>query len=182
MGMIETKEALEEEVIYHVISRGNNKIKVFYVGHDYRKYINSMTKNKQKYKFLLLAYALMPNHIHLMILTKKIGDLSHIMNSLSLSYSKWHNRRYGCVGHVWQGRYKGRIIKDDNDLLSCMAYIEMNPVRARLVNNPKAYKWSSCYERFSKTKDQIIDLHPVYLELSSDEQKRRKAYYEIMIR
>ena len=180
--MIEPKKELGEGVIYHVISRGNNKNKVFHVGHDYRKYITNIAKNKQKHGFLLFAYALLPNHIHLLILTKKSGDLSSIMNSLSLSYSKWHNRRYGCVGHVWQGRYKGRIVKDDNDFLSCMAYIEMNPVKAGLVENPEAYKWSSCYERFNSVHDRLIDFHPVYLELGSTELKRRKAYYEIMFR
>ena len=91
--MIEPKKELGEGVIYHVISRGNNKNKVFHVGHDYRKYITNIAKNKQKHGFLLFAYALLPNHIHLLILTKKSGDLSSIMNSLSLSYSKWHNRR-----------------------------------------------------------------------------------------
>ena len=177
------KQGQEEgRVIYHVYCRGNNKAKVFHVGHDYAKYKRNIIRYKQKYDFKIYSYSLMPNHPHLLIEPKSPTDITSIMRSLNLSYSVWHNRRYSCVGHVWQGRYKSRIVKDDNDLLSCMSYIEMNPVKAGLVEDPVHYKWGSCCERFIKVKEIIIDLHPTYLQLGSTKKERRKVYYEIMFR
>ena len=176
------QEVAEEKMIYHVYCRGNNKVKIFHVGYDYDKYKRNLIKYKKKYGFMLYSYSLMPNHPHLLLEPQSPEDLTKIMRSLNLSYSVWHNRRYGCVGHVWQGRYKSKIIKNDNGFIACMAYIEMNPIRAGLTSNPEAYKWSSCHERFAKTKDRIIDFHPIYLELGSTELERRKVYYEIMFK
>lgn len=171
---------VEEGAIYHIYCRGNNKAKVFVTSDDYRKYIRNLAIYKMKYKFKLYAHALIPNHPHLLIEPSGPDELSRIMRSLNTSYSMWHNRRYDCVGHVWQGRFGSRIIKDDRDFLTCLAYIEMNPVRAGLVDDPESYKWSSCYERFHTTKDSLIDMHPAYMELGETEQERRCRYYEIM--
>ncbi len=173
---------LAEEAIYHVYCRGNNKVKVFHVGHDYSKYRSNILKYKKKYGFKIYFYLLMPNHLHLLIEPRLIGDLSKIMHSLNLSYTMWHNRRYDCVGHIWQSRYRSRIINSDTDLINCMAYIEMNQVNAGLAKGPELYKWSSCYERFKKIKDRILDFNPIYLELGADEQERRRIYYEIMLK
>jgi putative transposase len=176
------EDGVSEEMIYHAYCRGNNKMKIFHVGYDYAKYKRNIIKYKEKYRFKLYAYSLMPNHLHLLLELQSPGDITKVMKSLNLSYSAWHNRRYGCVGHVWQGRYKHRSIENDNDFLFCMAYIEMNPVKAGLTDVAEDYKWSSCYERFKKTKDRIIDFHPIYLDLSPNEQERRRVYYEIMHR
>jgi putative transposase len=169
-----------EGVIYHAYARGNNKLKIFHIGHDYAKYKRNILKYKQKYNFKLYAYTLMPNHVHLLLEPELQQNVREIMKSLNLSYSLWHNRRYGCVGHVWQGRYRRRFIKDDNDFLVCMAYIEMNPVKAGLVENPQSYKWSSYHERSMKSQDRLIEFHPIFLELSSNEDQRMKAYHAIM--
>ena len=180
--MVREARLLEEGAIYHVTCRGNNRTKIFYVTEDYRKYISNLIINKLKYKFKLYAYVLMVNHLHLLIEPQFLKDLTQIMRSLSISYSVWHNRRYGCVGHVWQGRFGSRIIKNDQDLLACMAYIEMNPVKAGLVEDPALYKWSSCYERFHASKDGLLDMHPVYLELANTEEERRCIYYGILFK
>ena len=173
---------IDEDAIYHVMCRGNNKVKIFHVGHDYRKYVSNLFKYKDLYKFELYGFALLPNHLHILIKPKHQIELSVLMRSLSISYSVWHNRRYDCVGHVWQDRFKSRIIKNDNDFIACMAYIEMNPVRAGLTNDPETYKWSSCHERFVKTKDMLINFHPIYLEMGPTDSERRRIYYEIMFR
>jgi putative transposase len=171
-----------EDAIYHVMCRGNNKVKIFHVGHDYRKYISNLLRYKELCKFKIYAFALLPNHLHMLIQPKSPIELSSLMRSLSISYSVWHNRRYDCVGHVWQDRFKSRIINDDNDFIACMLYIEMNPVRAGLTDRPQEYKWSSCSERFSKRSNILIDFHPIYLQMGLTEQERRRAYYEIMFR
>jgi len=166
-----------EGAIYHVYGRGNNKFKIFHVGYDYAKYKRNLVKYKSQYLFKLYSYAMLPNHLHLLIEPKLPGDLSKIMQSLNLSYAKWHNKRYDCVGHVWQGRYGDRVIKNDQNLISCMAYIENNPVKAGLVEDPGAYKWSSCHERFHNMKDSLIDFHPTYLALGESDQERKRIYY-----
>ncbi|NQT95090.1 MAG: transposase [Candidatus Omnitrophica bacterium] len=173
---------IAEGAIYHVYCRGNNKVKVFHVGHDYRKYITNLLKYKQMYKFMLYAYSLMQNHLHLLIEPTREGNLSQIMRSLNVSYSIWHNRRYDCVGHVWQGRFQSRIIKDEADFINCMAYIETNPVRAGLAKDPELYKWCSCCERFNSAKTSIIELHPGYIALGETKEERRCVYHEIMFK
>ena len=174
--------SLAEEAVYHVYCRGNNKVRVFHVGRDYAKYRSNILKYKKKYRFKIYSYSLMPNHLHLLIEPQLIGDLCKIMRSLNLSYTMWHNRRYDCVGHIWQSRYRSRIIKSDTDFINCMAYIEMNQVRAGLAKSPELYKWSSCYERFKKTKDRIIDFYPTYLTLGADQQERKRIYMRLCSR
>ena len=173
---------IDKDAIYHVMCRGNNKAKIFHVGHDYRKYISNLSRYKQLYKFKIYAFALLPNHLHMLIHPTSPVELSSLMRSLNISYSVWHNRRYACVGHVWQDRFRSRIINDDNDFIACMSYIEMNPVRARLTDAPQAYKWSSCSERFSERSNILIDFHPIYLQVGLNKQERRRVYYEIMFR
>ena len=141
---------LTEDGIYHVFCRGNNKLKVFHVGYDYKKYISNLLKHKQKYGFKIYSYLLMPNHLHILIEPRFSSDLSRIMCSLNLSYTMWHNKRYSCIGYPWQSRYKSRIIKSDTDFMNCMAYVEMNPIKAGLADNLELYKWSSCKQRFFK--------------------------------
>ncbi|NQT89959.1 MAG: transposase [Candidatus Omnitrophica bacterium] len=172
----------EEGATYHVYCRGNNKVKIFYATDDYRKFKRNLTRYKSKYGFRLYAYALMVNHIHLLVEPKEIDGLPAIMKSLNVSYSIWHNRRYDCVGHVWQGRYNSKIIKDERSFLTCMGYIEMNPVRAGIVVEPASYKWSSCYERFHRVRDPIIDIYSLFNEIGRTNQERRSAYYDIMLK
>ena len=173
---------VDEDAVYHVICRGNNKAKIFHVGQDYQKYISNLMKYKELHRFKLYAFTLLPNHIHMLIKPDYCTGLSVLMRSINISYSVWHNRRYGCIGHVWQDRFKSRIIKDDDDFIRCMAYIEMNPVRAGLARTIEDYLWSSRHNRFSRPKDGIIDLHAAFLELGLSEYDRKKRYYELVFR
>ena len=167
---------VEDGAVYHVYCRGNNKMKIFHVSHDYGKYIRNIEKYKKQFMFKLYAYTLMPNHLHLLLKPKVADDLSEIMRSLNVSYSMWHNRRYGCVGHVWQGRFQSKIIRADEDFLRCMVYIEENPVKAGIVIDARAYRWSSCYKRFTGNDQAILDMDLVYVNLGKTEKERRLAY------
>jgi putative transposase len=148
---------LIENAAYHVTTRGNHKKKVFYEDADYIKFLGYLKRYKNKYDIRVYAYCLMPNHIHILAAPKDKDKLKKIMHCLNLSYCKYFNLKYGKNGHLWQGRYKSNVILQDQYLINCATYIEMNPVRAKLCARPEDYKWSSYRYRALGKKDGIID-------------------------
>ena len=180
--MVRVPRLLEEEAIYHVTCRGNNKTKIFFVTYDYKRYLSNVQRYKVKYKFAIYAYTLMTNHVHMLIKPKLPKQLPRIMSALNVSYAMWHNRRYERVGHLWQGRYSSRIIIDEGDLLNCMAYIEMNPVKAGVKKDPESYIWCSYYERLKDASRNIIDFHPGYMDLGDTKEERSLRYRGLLSR
>ena len=121
----------------------------------------------------------MSNHVHLVLEpAEKGGTLAEIMKGINLSYAQYYKARYKHIGHFWQDRYKSIIISKDNYLLACGSYVELNPVRAKIAEDPKNYKWSS-YNAYDK-KDLLVDEHPIYKELSKDKRERRKKYSDFI--
>lgn len=163
--------------IYHVLSRGNNRQNIFKDEKDYQKYLEILFRYKEKYKFKLYHYVLMRNHIHLVLEPiEKGGSLAEIMKGINLSYAQHFKNRYRHIGHFWQDRYKSILISKDDYLLACGSYVELNPVRARIVEDPKEYRWSSYNAYAYGRADRITDGHSVYKELSENEYERRKRY------
>ena len=124
---------------YHIISRGNNREKVFQEEEDFEKYLEICKRYKDQYEFGLYHWVLMNNHIHLIIEVKENSSLSKVMQGINLAYTIWFNRKNGKVGHLWQDRFKSAVIEKDNYLLECGRYIERNPVRAGIVKSPREY-------------------------------------------
>ena len=179
--MPRTARIAPKEYIYHILTRGNNRQDIFKNESDYEKYLEILKKYKEKYKFKLYHYVLMTNHIHLVLEHKKEGgSLAEIMKGLNLSYAQHYKGKYKHIGHFWQDRYKSIIVSKDNYLLACGSYIELNPVRAKIVEDPKDYKWSSYHVYAYGKKDSVVDEHPIYRELSKDETERRKRYREFV--
>ena len=102
-----------EKACYHIITRGNQKQTVFKDPSDYQKYLLLLTRYKNKYKFMLYCFCLMPNHVHLIIEVDKAEQLNRIMRGLNLSYTLYFNFKYEKVGHLWQDRFKSKIIEKD---------------------------------------------------------------------
>ncbi|MCU0651446.1 MAG: transposase [Candidatus Omnitrophica bacterium] len=144
-----------ENAYYHVITRGNQKQLVFMEQSDYDKYLLILKKYKKKYNFKLYAFCLMPNHVHLILEIKNPKHVSKIMKCLNLSYTLYFNLKYKKVGHLWQDRFKSKIIEDGTYLLECINYIETNPIRASLVPHLTAYQWSSY--NYRGTNNEILD-------------------------
>jgi len=144
-----------ENGCYHIITRGNQRQPVFLKPQDYEIYLRILTKYKKRYKFKLYCFCLMPNHVHLIIEVENPLTLNKIMRGLNLSYTLYFNYKYDKVGHLWQDRFKSRLIQKDNYLLDCMAYIENNPLRASLTLEIKEYPWSSYGFRIAN--NNIID-------------------------
>lgn len=170
-----------EENIYHILTRGNNRQDIFKGERDYRKYIEILQKYKERYKFSLYHYVLMKNHVHLVLETSlNRGSLAAIMKGINLSYAQYYKTKYGHIGHFWQDRYKSILVSKDEYLLVCGSYVELNPVRARVVKDPKDYHWSS-YGVYAYGKDDgVTDRHPIYEGWSKDEAELRRRYREFV--
>ena len=135
-------------LLYHVIVRGNQGQKTFRDHQDYQVYLERVGKYRKKYDYLIHAYCLMPNHVHLLVESSKY-PLAKFMQGLQQSYSQYFNLRHSKMGHVFQGRYKAIICEKDEYLLELVRYIHLNPVRAGIVQRPERYRYSghrSCLE------------------------------------
>src|ERR1700730_17063864 len=128
--------------LYHVIVRGNERRAVFRDDVDRRRYLARLAHYREKFSFQLLAYCLLDNHVHLAIETGK-WPLSGIMAGLQSSYTQYFNRRHERCGHLFQGRYKAFLVEEDPYALALLRYIHENPVKARIVERPEQYEWSS---------------------------------------
>src|SRR5208337_1748561 len=168
--MPRTARVAPKEHVYHVLTRGNNRQDVFEDEDDFRKYLDILLRYKEKYRFTLYHYVMMTNHVHLVMEPSEGGGgLSEIMKGINLAYAQHYKRKYSHSGHFWQDRYKSIIISKDEYLLACGSYVELNPVRAKMVKDPKDYTWSSYRVYGYRKKDVLVDEHPVYLQLSDDE-------------
>ena len=179
--MPRTARIAPKEYVYHILTRGNNRQEVFKDERDYKKYIEIVQRYKDKYKFKLYHYVLMRNHVHLILESiERGGTLAEIMKGINLSYAQYYKKRFKHIGHFWQDRYKSIIISKDDYLLACGSYVELNPVRAGIVEDPKDYKWSSYNVYAYGKKDFIADEHSIYKGLSRNEAERREKYREFI--
>lgn len=150
----------EGECFYHITSRGDDRKKIFISESDYQRFLKYLAAAKEKYKFYLHAYCLMPNHYHLFIETTK-PNLSRIMQYLNTAYSIYYNVRHKRCGHLFQGRYKSIIVESDAYFAELTRYIHLNPVRAGIVGAPGQYCWTS-YNAYIKNKDDsCVDINRV---------------------
>jgi putative transposase len=127
----------------HVIQRGNNRSPLFNVEADYACFLHYMQDACRRHGCHVHAYVLMTNHIHLLITPESKDGLSKVMQSVGRRYVQYFNTSYQRTGTLWEGRYKATIVDSESYLLTCYRYIELNPVRAKLVGHPAEYRWSS---------------------------------------
>jgi putative transposase len=173
--MPRTARIAPKEFVYHVLTRGNNKQAIFKDENDYLKYIEILRKYKEKYLFKLYHYVLMTNHVHLVIEpSQEGGELYQIMKGINLSYAQHFKNKYKYTGHFWQDRFKSIIVSKDEYLLTCGSYVELNPVRARMVKEPKEYRWSSYGANAYGKKNDLVDGHVIYGTLFSDKNIRKE--------
>jgi len=160
--------------VYHILSRGNNRARIFHDHHDYRSFLQIVGHYKKVFGFKLYHYCLMPNHVHFTI--QPNSEMPKFMQRIKLTYSKVFRDRYAFVGHVWQGRYKSLHIDNDAYLLACGNYIEMNPVRAGLVTKPENWPYSSYRFYAYGEKNTLVDMDPLYLSLGQTPAERQSRY------
>jgi putative transposase len=161
-----------------IIMRGNERKNIFIGDEDRRRFLETLIRMKDKYNYIIEAYCLMDNHVHLLI-DDNGNDISTIMKSINISYAYYFNKVYKRVGHLFQDRFISEIVADDKYLVAVSAYIHNNPVRAAIVEKPEEYKWSSMveYTRNNNT-DHIINSERILSLFSASYKKAIQEYYQ----
>jgi len=154
---------LSANSVYHVLNRGNGKQKVFHKEQDYKAFIDLIKESKTKYSMRIFAYCLMPNHFHIILMPIKGEELSKWMQWLMTSHVRRYHKHYGTSGHIWQGRFKSFIIREDSYLLTAIRYVEGNPVRAGLVGSAQDWLWSSHRETICERSKLFLSEIPIEL-------------------
>ena len=163
----------------HVVQRGNNRQDIFLKDNDRSVYLEWLQEAAERYGCTVHAYALMKNHVHILVSPDSKEGISRMMQYVGRRYVPYFNHAYGRSGTLWEGRYKASLIESDGYLLACMRYIELNPVRAKLVKSPADYRWSSFMANAYGRNNPLVEPHGVYLSLGADDKARRKAYREM---
>lgn len=166
---------------HHVVQRGHNRQAVFAEARDYERYLSTLREFKTEYGIKVYAYCLMTNHVHLLLAPSDRGGIGKLMKRLAGRQTRHHNHLEGRSGTLWEGRYKSSPVDSESYLLACCRYIELNPVRARIVAQPRSYFWSSCRYRLGRDQSDLLDLDPCYCALGADEDERRRRYEQFLL-
>ena len=160
----------------HVFQRGHNKFPVFFEDFDYLEYLRCLKRSADKHGCHIHAYVLMTNHIHLLLTPQREDSISQMFQGIGRDYVRYINQKYQRCGGLWEGRHKGNIIESCRYLLSAMRYIEMNPVRAGMVEHPAEYRWSSFVANALGESSAVLKPHEEYLALGRTSQVRYTSY------
>lgn len=166
---------------HHVVQRGHNRQVVFSAPEDSRRYLDTLAEFKAVFDVKVYAYCLMTNHVHLLLApSDEVAGLGHLMKRLAGRQTRFHNRLEGRTGTLWESRYKSSPVDTDEYLLACVRYIELNPVRARMVEAPEAYRWSSARHHLGFERCAWLDDDPCYLALGDDAMCRFRRYSDFL--
>jgi len=163
----------------HVIQRGNNREPCFFGEDDYYRYLGDLKEAAESNRCRVHAYVLMTNHVHLLITPMTEHGITHLMQDLGRKFVRYINHTYRRSGTLWEGRYKAGLIDSESYLLTCMRYIELNPVRANMVPHPGDYRWSSYHGNACGKPDPLVSPHPLYTQLDNHATGRLHAYREL---
>ncbi len=167
------------DIPQHIIQRGHNREPCFYGEEDYYCYLSELQEAANRNQTQIHAYVLMTNHVHLLATPETPYGITHMMQDLGRKFVRYMNRSYGRSGSLWEGRFKASLVDSEAYLLTCMRYIEMNPVRAGMVSHPGEYEWSSYSANCAGQDIPIICYHPLYLALGETAERRQQAYREL---
>jgi putative transposase len=163
----------------HVVQRGHNREPCFFTEDDYSSYLHWLGEALAETGCALHAYVLMTNHVHLLLTPRKAESVPRLMISLGRRYVRHINRSYRRTGTLWDSRYKSSVVQAETYLLSCQRYIELNPVRAAMVQDPAHYRWTSYRGNGLGQMDARLSPHPLYLALGRQDKDRQAAYREL---
>jgi len=159
----------------HVTQRGVNRCAIFADETDRQHYRRLLREAAKVHGVAVHAFVLMDNHVHLLLTSSLPGSLSHAMRKVGQNYVQAFNARHGRSGTLWQGRFKSCLIDSDRYLLTVIRYIELNPVRAALVEKPEDSRWSSVHTHLGNACDPLITPHPLYLALGPGPTERQSV-------
>ena len=163
----------------HIIQRGNNREPIFAANEDYLFYIECLQEAAKRHDLSIHAFVLMTNHVHLLASPQSVDSIPKTLQSVGRRYVQYFNHSYKRTGTLWEGRYKATVIDSDKYLLTCMRYIELNPVRAGMVEHPRDYNWSSYVANGEGKKNAQLTKHYLYQQLGVNETERVSAYQQL---
>ena len=158
---------------YHITQRGNCKQKVFNEKSDYAIYMRLLAKYSAEYRLSILAYCLMPNHIHIIATPQEHNSMAKTFHVTHMKYAQYFNKKYTLSGHLWQGRFYSCLL-DENHFLAAIRYVENNPVRAKLSSDAIIWLWSSAFAHCYR-KDEILSLGEIHQYLDVNDWKQYLA-------
>ncbi len=154
MSMTRLPRLVVPNHFYHLTHRGNNKKRIFSSNEDRRRFLFWFEEARQKWGVRVLAYCLMDNHVHYVAIPDRFDSFAKLINVVHRRYAVYVNQRNETTGHLWEGRYYSCLL-DTAHLIAALRYVERNPVRASMVNNPWDWVWSSARHRIGKEKGYI---------------------------
>lgn len=166
-------------ITQHIIQRGNNQSDIFRDRRDRERFKSFLRDAIDEQGVALHAYVFMTNHVHLLATPAESGAVGRSMQSLGRRYVQYFNYRYGRSGTLWEGRYRATAIDTERYLLCCYRYVELNPVRAGLVERPGLYAWSSFAHNANGKSDDLVTTHPLFDRLGQTSRERRSAYRQL---
>ncbi|MBI3147233.1 MAG: transposase [Betaproteobacteria bacterium] len=160
----------------HIVQRGHNREPCFFGEEDYQTYLHWLGEALKREGGVLHAYALMTNHVHLLLTPAKAEAVPRIIIALGRRYVQYINTSSRRTGTLWDSRYKSSLIQAETYLLTCQRYIELNPLRAGLVDEPAHYRWTSYRRNALGQPNAHLTPHAVYLALGRSDKERQTAY------
>ncbi|MCU7846167.1 MAG: transposase [Candidatus Thiodiazotropha sp. (ex Monitilora ramsayi)] len=164
---------------HHIIQRGNNRHACFFADDDYRFYLNWLGQYARESRCDIHAYVLMTNHVHMLLTPHTAHGVGSLMKRLGQRYVQYINRTYRRSGTLWEGRFRSCLTQDEEYVLSCYRYIELNPIRAKMVAHPAEYPWSSYGANAQGEESNLLTPHNAYQTLGFTEESRRSAYNDL---
>lgn len=167
--------------IYHVMLRGINRQAIFIDEADNCRFIETLKRAKANGGYAIYGYCLMGNHVHLLLHEQK-EEIALVMKRIGTSYARWYNEKYDRVGHVFQNRFQSEPIETEAYLLCALRYIHNNPLKAKMVVRPEAYKWSSCQAYYQEQDfyDGLTNTEFVLAVLNSNRAAAIKQFADFM--
>ena len=163
----------------HIIQRGNNRQACFHAEQDYLTYLGWLGEYAEESRCAIHAYVLMTNHVHLLLTPEATEAAGNLMKWLGQRYVQYINRKYRRSGTLWEGRFRSCLTQEEGYVLGCYRYIELNPVRAGVVEHPAEYRWSSYRTNAQGEPDELLGAHPLYAALGRDDAERQAAYRKL---
>lgn len=165
---------------HHVIQRGNNRQPIVLSDADRETLLGLVADNARKHHVAWHAYVLMDNHFHLLLTPETADGVPQMMQAVGRRYVRYFNDLYHRSGTLWEGRYKSTLIQSEPYLLACMAYMDLNPVRAGMVEQASDFGWSSYRHYIGLTQDRRLTPHALYWGLGNTPFAREAAYAEMV--
>ncbi len=166
---------------HHIVQRGHNRKAVFVEDQDYEYYLDNLAEWKEELGLKVYSFCLMTNHVHLIVeATDRVGDIGELMKRLAGRQTRYVNKQEHRTGSLWGSRYKISAVDTDNYLLQCCRYVELNPVKAKMVKRAEDYPWSSYASKINIVKYDWLDEDPCFYALAKTSKVRSNKYRQFV--